>query len=280
MDLGRVGIWTFLGGDSDAVGQAAAEIESAGYGTVWIPGGAGGDVLDRCGAALAATTRLHAATGILNIWKHDPAEVAATSARLRESSGDRFVLGLGVSHSRLIGDDYVAPLAKMASYLDQLDGHGQPVAQRVLAALRPKMLQLSATRAAGAHPYFVPPEHTAVARRELGSGPVLAPEQKVLLETDPTRAREVGREACSLYLGLPNYTNNLRRLGYGDDDLTPPGSDRLIDAIVAWGSPSTIAARVQAHLDAGADHVCLQVLGVPRGEAPVEQWRTIASAVV
>jgi probable F420-dependent oxidoreductase len=275
-----VGIWSFLGGDGEAVGQAAAEIESAGFGALWIPGGAGGDVLDRCGAALAATSRLHVATGILNIWKHDPAEVAETGSRLGQSSGERFVLGLGVSHSMLIGDDYVAPLAKMDSYLDELDARGQPATQRVLAALRPKMLKLSAARAAGAHPYFVPPEHTAVARAELGTGPVLAPEQMVLLETDPATARQVARESVGLYLNLPNYTNNLRRLGYGEDDLAPPGSDRVIDAIVAWGPPASIASRVQAHLDAGADHVCIQVLGVPRGPAPVEQWRTLASAVL
>jgi probable F420-dependent oxidoreductase len=142
------------------------------------------------------------------------------------------------------------------------------------------MLKLAATRAAGAHPYFVPPEHTAVARAELGAGPVLAPEQMVLLETDASTARQVARESVGLYLNLPNYTNNLRRLGYSDDELAPPGSDRVIDAIVAWGTPATIATRVQAHLDAGADHVCVQVLGVPRGPAPVEQWRTLASVLV
>jgi probable F420-dependent oxidoreductase len=280
VNLGRVGIWSFLGGDSEAVGQAAREIEAAGYSALWIPGGAGGDVLDRCDAALTATNTLHVATGILNIWKHDAAEVAATSARLAQSSGDRFVLGLGVSHSMLIGEDYVAPLTKMESYLDELDTHAQPAAQRVLAALRPRMLKLSATRAAGAHPYFVPPEHTAVARAELGTGPVLAPEQMVLLETDASTARQVARESVGLYLNLPNYTNNLRRLGYSDDELAPPGSDRVIDAIVAWGTPATIATRVQAHLDAGADHVCVQVLGVPRGPAPVDQWRTLAAALV
>lgn len=187
--------------------------------------------------------------------------------------------GSGVSHEVLIGEEYVAPLAKMRSYLDELDGHGEWPEHRVLAALGPRMLRLAAERAAGAHPYFVPPEHTSAARAELGSGPILAPEQMVLLETDPSAARETARRAAGPYLNLPNYTNNLRRLGYGDDDLTPPGSDRIIDAIVAWGSVSAAAARVQAHLDAGADHVCVQVVGVPVGEAPVEAWQELAGAL-
>jgi probable F420-dependent oxidoreductase len=279
MKLGRVGIWSHLAGQSDAVGSAAKAIEEAGYGALWIPGVAGGDVLDRCGWALSTTTSLTVATGILNIWRHDPAEVAETSARLRRSSGNRFLLGLGVSHQVLIGDEYVAPLAKMRSYLDELDAHGERPENRVLAALGPRMLRLAAERAAGAHPYFVPPEHTAAARAELGSGPILAPEQMVLLESDPSAARDSARRAAGPYLHLPNYANNLWRLGYSDDDLTPPGSDRIIDAIVAWGSASAAAARVQAHLDAGADHVCVQVLGVPFGKAPVEAWRELAGAL-
>jgi probable F420-dependent oxidoreductase len=275
-----VGIWSGIGGDEAEVGQAAATVESLGFGALWMPGGAGGDILDRCRTALAATSRLVVATGILNIWRHDPAEVAASSSELRERSGDRFLLGLGVSHSMLIGEEYVSPLAKMSGYLDQLDGEGQPADQRVLAALGPRMLKLAAARSAGSHPYFVPPEHSAVARAELGPGPLLAPEQKVLLETDASRAREVAREACAIYLNLPNYTNNLRRLGYGDDDLTAPGSDRLVDAIVAWGSPADVAARVSAHLDAGADHVCVQALGVPRGSAAVDVWEELASVLL
>lgn len=282
MRLGRVGIWSgqFLGLPKDEAGEAAMALEAAGYGALWIPGGAGGDVLDRCGIALEATDTLVVATGILNIWRHDPLEVAATAASLGRASGDRFLLGLGVSHSMLIGDEYVTPLAKMESYLDELDGAGQSPDRRVLAALRPKMLRLAASRSWGAHPYFVPPEHSEVARAELGPGPILAPEQMVTLATSPTEAREIARQTCAVYLNLPNYTNNLRRLGYGDADLTPPGSDRLIDAIVAWGTPAEIAARVRAHLDAGADHVCLQVLGADRRQPPIDQWRELAAEIV
>jgi probable F420-dependent oxidoreductase len=269
-----------VGGDEGAVSEAAAALEGAGYGALWIPGGAGGDVLDRCATALAATSTLSLATGILNIWRHAPGEVADTAAALERNSGGRFVLGLGVSHSMLIGDDYLSPMAKMVNYLDDLDQHGQAPSERVLAALGPRMLELSKSRASGAHPYFVPPEHTAVAREVLGEGPLLAPEQMVLLERDPSEAREIARQAMSIYLSLPNYTNNLRRLGFGDEDLTAPGSDRLVDAIVAWGPSSAIAGRVQAHFDAGADHVCMQVLGIPREASPLDTWRELASVVI
>jgi probable F420-dependent oxidoreductase len=273
MELGRVGVWSgqFMGLELGAVGDAAAAIEAMGYGAVWIPGGGGGDVLERCDAALGGSHRLAVATGILNVWRHDAAEVAAATASLNERHDGRFVLGVGISHQRLIGDEYVGPLAKMTTYLDELDAAGQTSDVRVLAALRPRMLQLAKERAAGTHPYFVPPEHSAAARAMLGPGPIVAPMQAVSLLTDPTEAREMARRFCSIYLGLPNYTNNLRRLGYTDDDLTAPGSDRLVDAIVAWGTVDDIAARVRAHLDAGADHVCLQVVGADRARVPVEQ---------
>jgi probable F420-dependent oxidoreductase len=280
IEMGRVGIWSGLrSGGPESVGAAAAAVEASGYGALWIPGGGGGDVLDRCRAALQATTGLVVATGILNVWRHDADEVAAETVALREASGDRFVLGLGVSHERMIGEEYVAPLAKMRSYLDQLDAAGQQPGVRVLAALRARMLELSASRTAGAHPYFVPPEHTALARERLGPDPFLGPEQTVVLERDPSAARELGREFVTRYLALPNYTENLRQLGYTDDDLTPPGSDRLVDAIVAWGSGADIARRVQAHHDAGADHVCLQVLRTDDGPAEADLWRELAGAV-
>jgi probable F420-dependent oxidoreductase len=275
--LGRVGIWSGLrSGDSDKVGEAAAAVEASGYGVLWIPGGAGGDVLERCHVALDATTSLVVATGILNVWRHDARGVAVETGTLREASGDRFLLGLGVSHQRLIGDEYVAPLAKMRSFLDELDAAGQTPDVRVLAALGPRMLHLAASRSAGAHPYFVPPEHTVLARAELGPDRLLAPEQTVALERDRAAARALGRQFCARYLTLPNYARNLRRLDYSDEDLEPPGSDRLVDAVVAWGAPADIARRVRAHLDAGADHVCLQVIRRDDSPPEVDGWRELS----
>jgi probable F420-dependent oxidoreductase len=282
MELGKIGVWS---GQLRAIGieaipEAATTIERLGYQALWIPGGAGGDVLERCEAALAATSSLVVAPGILNIWRHGASEVAATTARLRDSYNDRFLLGLGVSHERLIGDEYMTPVEKMVKYLDELEAAGQRPEVRVLAALRHRMLDLARDRAAGAHPYFVPPEHSEAARVILGPGRLLAPEQAVLLETDPAEARRLARGFCGTYLELPNYTNNLRALGYTSEDLTPPGSDRLIDAIVAWGHEGAIAARVQAHLDAGADHVCIQVVGSDYTTVPVEAWRRLAPALI
>lgn len=279
MELGQVGVWSgeALSGDPAGVAVLAATAEELGYGALWIPGAAGGDVLERCAVALGATSNLVLATGIVNIWRHDATEVAATANRLNTDSGGRFLLGLGVSHERLIGDEYVSPLLKMRRYLDELDAAGQPSEKRALAALRPKMLRLSTDRGIGAHPYFVPPEHSAAAREVLGEGPLLMPEQAILIESDPTEARAIARKFCSLYLKLPNYTNNLRDLGYTDDDLAGPGSDRLIDAIVVWGDADAIAARVQAHLDAGADHVCIQSIGTM---APTEAWRALAPSLI
>jgi probable F420-dependent oxidoreductase len=281
MELGRIGVWTGQARaiDPAAVSDLAAEVEALGYRTLWFPGGLGGDVLDRCEMALAGTSTLVLATGIVNIWRQDPGEVAAVARRLNEQYQRRFLLGLGVSHQPAIGDSYVAPLKKMADYLDHLDAVGQPAEQRVLAALRRRMLDLARDRAAGSHPYFVPPEHSAAARAVLGSGPLLAPEQAVMVETDRAAGRQAGRRFCERYLQLPNYTNNLRALGYTEEDLAPPGSDRLIDAIVAWGDEATIAARVRDHLDAGADHVCIQVVGGDPAALPVESWRRLAPAL-
>jgi probable F420-dependent oxidoreductase len=264
----------------ESIPEVAITLERLGYQALWIPGGAGGDVLERCEAALAATSSLVAATGILNIWRHEAAEVAATTARLHDRYNGRFLLGLGVSHKRLIGDTYVTPLAKMVGYLDELDASDQTPGIRILAALRRRMLDLARDRAGGAHPYFVPPEHTEAARVILGPGPLLAPEQAVVLETDPAEARRLARSFCSHYLELPNYTNNLRALGYTNEDLAPPGTDRLVDAIVAWGDEAAIAARVRAHLDAGADHVCIQVLGGEQRTVPGDAWATLAPALM
>jgi probable F420-dependent oxidoreductase len=194
------------------------------------------------------------------------------------------MLGLGVSHGPLIGEAYGHPLAVMTQYLDKLDAEGVAAEHRCLAALGPKMLDLAKQRSAGAHPYLVPPEHSAVARERMGPGAWLAPEQGVILETDPGLAREAGRNALKVYMGLPNYVNNWRRLGFGDADVTGGPSDRLIDALFAWGTPAQIKARVEAHLAAGADHVCVQVVRSASAGADMswlrQAWRTLAQAMI
>ncbi|GAA3647106.1 LLM class F420-dependent oxidoreductase [Nonomuraea antimicrobica] len=286
--MGRVGVWnSTLGGESAVFEQeAAAEVESLGFGTLWVgETPSGKEALTHAALLLGGTRRLTVATGIANIWARDATAAANGANTLAESSGGRFVLGLGVSHAPLVsqrGHDYRKPVSAMREYLDAMDatdytGPLPEPAPRLLAALRPKMLELAARRAYGAHPYFVPPEHTARARTVLGPLPVLAPEQTVLVETDPERARRTARRFMALYLALPNYVNNLRDLGWPEEDLAGGGSDALVDAIVAWGEPETIIARVRAHLDAGADHVCVQPLAdSPR--AMLEHLRTLAAA--
>ena len=235
----------------------------------------------RFGRLLASTTHLSVASGIVNIWRAAPSDVAEAAADLDARYPGRFVLGLGASHAPLV-ENYARPFAQMESYLDALDGAGPSVAKdrRVLAALGPRMLRLAAERAAGAHPYFVPVEHTARARELLGNGPLLAPEVTVVLERDPVTAREVARTFTAGYLTLPNYTNNLRSLGFGDDDLTGAGSDRLVDAVVCWGELDTVAARVREHVEAGADHVCVQVVSSPGVVPPGRVSRARAGPVV
>ncbi|MET0627308.1 MAG: LLM class F420-dependent oxidoreductase [Acidimicrobiia bacterium] len=291
MDLAGVGVWSgaLRYGDAGEIAEAAAELESLGYSAVWLPGGAGGDLFNDCRRVLDATSRVTVATGILNLWMHEPGDVATGHSALIGAFPDRFLLGIGVSHSLLVDRKepgrYARPLAVTREYLDALDAADPPVppGERVLAALGPKMLELSRDRAAGAHPYLANPEHSAFARDVLGPGPLLLPEQPVVLETDPVKAREAARAHFTVYLQLPNYTNNLRRLGYTDDDFADGGSDRLLDGVVAWGDEAAIARRVQAHLDAGADHVCIQVVtGAPGGMTamPREQWRALAPALV
>jgi probable F420-dependent oxidoreductase len=282
--LGRIGVWSgeLRYGEAAARAEATAELDALGYGTIWIPGGIGGEILADVQALLNAAPRASIATGIINIWKHEPAELGAWWKGLSAAHQARTMLGLGVSHGPLIGADYGKPLATMIAYLDGLDAQGVPAASRCLAALAPKMLDLARDRSAGTHPYLVPPEHTAVARARVGPDALVAPEQGVILETDPAKAREIGRQAIGVYLGLPNYLNNWRRLGYSEEDVTT-FSDRLHDAIFAWGTPEQIAARVKAHFDAGADHVCLQVLRGPTGgdnSLPMRQWRELAAALV
>jgi probable F420-dependent oxidoreductase len=290
MDIGRVGIWSgelrrHAERGTQGAAEAAAELEELGYGALFIPGSAGGDVLGAAGRLLGATRRAVVATGILNVWMHEPADVAAGRAALAADHPERFLLGLGISHASIVDREregrYRRPLSTMRAYLDALDGADPPVpaAGRVLAALGPRMLELARDRSAGAHPYFVPVEHTRAARAALGGGPLLAPEQAVLLETDAGRARERARSHLERYLALPNYTNNLLRHGLGEDDLRDGGSDRLVDAIVAWGDEEAIAARVRAHHQAGADHVCVQVVGLEGDALPREEWRRLAPAL-
>jgi probable F420-dependent oxidoreductase len=291
MELGRVGLWTFHldGQPSGRARELAAELEELGYGAIWIPEAIGRDPMVHAALLLGATSRIVVATGIASIWNRTAFAMVAAQRTLAEAFPDRFLLGLGVSHAAsvegFLGERYEKPLTKMRSYLDAMDAAPNLAAAppvdpvRVLAALGPGMLRLAAERAAGAHPYFVPVEHTSVARQALGEGRLLAVEQAAVLEKDADVARAMGREHMAIYLGLPNYTNNLRRLGFGDDDLDGGGSDRLVDAIVAWGDMDAVASRVQAHHEAGADHVCVQVLGQAMSEPPLAQWRELAPAL-
>lgn len=277
MDLGPVGIWwsgSWRLADHASV-DLAAEMEDLGFGTLWSSGGFEPGLSSRFGRLLAATTTVVVASGIVSIWVVPPAEVSEAFGGLEAQYPGRFLLGLGASHAAVVGD-YSKPYAHMVGYLDGLDAAGTVEKQRrVLAALGPRMLGLARDRSAGAHPYFVPVEHTARAREILGRGPLLAPEVTVVLERDPEKARAVARTFTSGYLALPNYSNNLRTLGYGDDDLVGGGSDRLVDAVVGWGDEDAVARRVRAHREAGADHVCLQVV-TGRDSFPLAEYRRLA----
>ncbi|OHU99958.1 LLM class F420-dependent oxidoreductase [Mycobacterium talmoniae] len=241
--------------------EQAKDIEALGYGAVWV-GGSPPAELDWVEPILAATSTLQVATGIVNIWTAPAPAVAESFHRIDRAYPGRFLLGIGVGHREAVAE-YRKPYDALVDYLDRLDDYGVPAERRVLAALGPKVLGLSAQRGAGAHPYLTTPEHTAQARELLGRAAFLAPEHKVVLTTDAERARAVGRKALGIYLNLANYLNNWRRLGFTDDDLAAPGSDRLVDAVVAYGTPEQIAARLTQHLDAGADHVPVQVLTGP-----------------
>jgi probable F420-dependent oxidoreductase len=291
MDLGRVGLWTFQL-DLQPAGlarEAAAELEELGYPTLWLPEAVGREPFVNSTMLLASTQRMVVATGIASIWARDAMTMTAGHLALSEAFPGRFLLGIGVSHQPMVdfvrGQHYDKPLTKMREYLDAMDQAiymaPRPAEEprRVLAALGPKMLELAAAKALGSHPYFVPVEHTAFAREVLGDGPMLCPEQAVVLATDADEARAAARQHMATYLGLPNYTNNLRRFGWGDADLADGGSDALVDAIVAWGDEDAIVARVQDHLAAGADHVCLQVLTSDATALPMPQWRALAPAL-
>ena len=286
-DLSGIGIWSsqLRYGDQADAADAAGELESLGYSALWVPD-VGGDLFGVLENLLGATARAMIATGILNLWMHTPAEAAAAFDRLTRTFGRRLFVGIGVSHAPLVDRKqpgrYQRPLQQMVEYLDGLDAADPPLpaAARCLAALGPKMLELAKARTAGTHPYLVTPKHTATARDRLGAGPLVAPEQAVVLETDPAAARAIARQHLATYIGLPNYFRNWERVGLTEQDRADGGSDRLVDALVAWGDEDAIAARVAAHRAAGAEHVCIQVLTDEPQRFPRDEWRQLAPALV
>ena len=291
MELTKYGIWT-VALDLQQAPQsrdAAAEIESLGWGAIWIPEAVNREVMSNSMLLLGATERIVVATGIANLHARTAMAMSGGHKTITSAYPERFLLGIGVSHQVAVEgfykQTYDKPLSTMRAYLEGMDtglffAAPPPVEPvRVLAALGPKMLELAREKASGAHPYFVPVEHTPVAREILGAGKILAPEQAVVLDANPETARATARAHMQTYLGLPNYTNNLRRLGWGDDDLGNGGSDKLVDAIVAWGTTDEVVARINAHHDAGADHVAIQVLTPDPRALPMPQWRELASAL-
>ena len=290
-DLGRVGIWT-AGFDllpGPRLAETAAELEDLGYGALWFGEAYGREAFTQAGLLLAATSSVVVATGIASIHGRDPVASRAAQTTFASAYPGRFLLGLGVSHrplvERLRRGAYDKPLTQMRNYLEHMDAV-QPVADaggdphpRVVAALGPKMLGLARDRAAGAHPYLVTPEHTAQAREILGPDKLLAVEQAVVLTEDADVARQRAHTHLEIYTGLPNYRASWERQGFGPDDRVRGGSDRLKDAMVARGDVDACVARVREHLDAGADHVCVQVLGEHALAAPHEDWRTLAPAL-
>src|SRR3954451_19354654 len=276
MDIGKLGVWTsYRSFGIERAGEAAKLAEQLGYGAWWL---GGSPHVPDVRPILEATSTLVAATGILNVWINEPGETAAADADTREEFGGRVMLGIGIGH-REATSDYRRPLETMRAFVDGLDASPTPppVDGRCLAALGPKMLDLAAERAVGTHTYFVPVEHTRLARERLGSGRLVAPEVACVVDTDRVRSRAVAREYAKLYLGLSNYTRNLVNLGFTEADVADGGSDRLIDAVIPQGNAEQIADVVRAHLDAGADHVCLQPLG--KEGIPRKSWTALAEAL-
>jgi probable F420-dependent oxidoreductase len=271
--LGRFGVWR---PGAQVTAQLAADLEQAGFGALWIGGSPGGD-LDQIEELLAATQAMPVGTSIVNIWKDDPHVVARSFARLEASYPGRFVLGVGTGHPEAT-QRYQHPYDAISGYVTELRAGGVPQDALVLAALGPRLLRLAGERTAGAIPYLVPPEHTRRARDILGPEPLLAPEQKVVLDSDPVTARRLGRERLKPYLGMVNYTSNLRRLGWSDDDLSGDGSDALTDTLAVHGTAAEVAVRLREHLDAGADHVAIQLL-TATGADPLPGYHDLAAAL-
>ncbi|MCW2561732.1 MAG: hypothetical protein QOD59_31 [Mycobacterium sp.] len=286
MDLSGVGVWShhLRYGDPAQSAEAAAELDELGFTALWIPD-VGGPVLDSVDHLLSSTKHTVIATGILNLWMHEPSDVAARYASLTKRYDERFLLGIGCSHAPLVdaGEPgrFRKPLAATRSFLDALDAAEQPVPvqNRVVGALGQKMLELSATRAHGAHPYLGTPDHTRQAREVLGDGPLLLPEQTVVLTEDRDEARAIGTDWLRTYLTLPNYANRLLRSGFTADEVSSV-SDRVFDAIIAWGDEETVQRRVNEHRAAGADHICVQVLTAEPQKFPREEWRRLAAALL
>jgi probable F420-dependent oxidoreductase len=282
---GRYGVWVpgrLWPADPSEIAEAATELEGLGYGSVWI-GGSPPDDLGLAEAILKATTALTVGTSIIDVWRSDPTVLSLSHTRLRTTYPGRFYLGLGTGHAPSVeatGQRYVRPLSKLRAFLEALDP-AVPVDERLIAALGPKALALAAERTAGALPYLVPPQHTAHARRILGPERLLIPEQKVFLGTDEALARAVARRRTADYLQLPNYLNNLRNYGLTDEDFAGEGSDRWVDTLVAWGDEDAVRKRVDAHLQAGADRVAVQVLSAsPEPKLPRHEWRAVAATLL
>ena len=277
MDIGKIGVWTsFRPFGVERAGEAGKLVEQLGYGTWWV---GGSPHVPDVRPVLEATSTLAVATGILNVWANEPAETAAADAALRAEYPGRFMLGIGIGH-REATSDYRKPLTTMREFLDGLDASDTPppVDGRCLAALGPKMLDLARERTAGTHSYFVPIEHTRAARERLGAGKLIATELACVVDTDPVRAKAVARDYAKLYLGLRNYVNALLQFGFTEEDVANGGSDRLIDAVIPQGSAEEIAELVHAHLDAGADHVCVQPLG--EDGIPRDGWTALAKTLI
>jgi probable F420-dependent oxidoreductase len=284
MHLGSTGIWSIelRMADPYEIGDAASELDELGWGTLWIPGLGGGDILGDSERLLRATRTANVAVGVASIWRHRASEMAAGHARLQDAYGHRHLLGLGVSDpaaAQHAGHPY-RPLEDMASYLDDLEQAPMPLPQpeRVMAALGPRMTELAGRRTAGVHPFMVTPEQVAVVRKQLGDGPLIAPYQAVVLERDPGKARTAARGFVGTFLRMDHYARSLLRQGFTEQDLAAGGSDRLIDSIVAWGDVEAIGARIRAHQQAGADHTCLHVVGASPG-VPLSEWRELASLI-
>jgi len=289
MQLGSVGVWSGLlrRGERQAAVEAAAELEQLGYSALWFPGGQHEDIVEHIWALLRGTRRVVIATGIVSVWTHPAGVMAEAHHEFTQRYPARFLLGIGISHQRAVegaGITYQKPLQKLRSYLDELDAapHPVPTDERILASLGPLSLKLARERSVGTHPYFMPVEHTRIAREAVGPGKVVAPEQMVVVETEPGRARTIARASMDRYLHAPNYVNNLLRLGYTDADIQNGGSDRLVDDLIAWGSADRISQRIREHHAAGADHVCIQVLTENPADlqAAMAGWRQLAPALV